>query len=51
VKTVKWDRGLFKTIYFDDLPLQSRARDKSQTPPMNVRGALAGSAKVTPHIL
>ena len=50
VKTVKWDRGLFKTIYFDDLPLQSRARDKSQTPPMNVRGALAGSAKVTPHI-
>jgi hypothetical protein len=51
VKSVKWDRGLFTTIYFDDLPLQSRARDKSQTPTTNVRGALAGSAKVTLHIL
>ena len=51
VKTVRWDRGLFTTIYFDDLPLQSQARDKSQTPAMNVRGALAGSAKVRLHIL
>ena len=51
-KTVRWDRGLFKTVYFDDLPLQSRERDdKSQTPATHVRGALAGSAKVTPQIL
>lgn len=50
-KTVRWDRGLFSTVYFDDLPLQSRARDKSQTPANDVRGALAGSAKVTLQVL
>ena len=51
-KTVKWDRGLFTTIYFDDLPLQSRGRDdRPQTPAAQVRGALAGSAKVTSQIL
>ncbi len=50
-KTVRWDRGLFTTVYFDDLPLQSRVRDKPQTPAnaKDVRGALARSAKVTPH--
>ena len=46
VKAVKWDRGLCTTIYFDDLPLQSRTRDKQQTPATCARGALAGSAKV-----
>jgi hypothetical protein len=45
-KTVRWDRGLFTTIYFDDLPLQSQTRDKSQTPVAQTRGALARSAKV-----
>ena len=45
-KTVRWDRGLFTTIYFDDLPLQSQTRDKSQTPVTHTRGALAKSAKV-----
>jgi hypothetical protein len=49
-KNVRWDRGLFTTIYYDDLPLQSRARDKPQVPTTNTRGALAGSAKVTAHI-
>ncbi len=46
-KSVRWDRGLFSTVYFDDLPRQSGARDKPQTPTKDVRGALAGSAKVT----
>jgi hypothetical protein len=46
VKTVRWDRGLFKMIYFDDLPLQSQTREKSQTPVTHNRGALAKSAKV-----
>ena len=46
-KTVRWDRGLFTTVYFEDLPLQSRVGDKPQTPAKDVRGALAGSAKVT----
>jgi len=32
-------------IYFDDLPLQSQTRDKSQTPVAHTRGALASSAK------
>jgi hypothetical protein len=50
-KTVRWDRGLFTTVYFDDLPLQSRAGDKPQTPAKDVRGALAGSAKVTLQVL
>ena len=50
-KTVRWDRGLFTTVYFDDLPLQSRASDKPQTPAEDVRGALAGSAKVTLQVL
>jgi hypothetical protein len=50
-KTVRWDRGLFTTVYFDDLPLQSRAHDKPQTPAKDVRGALAGSAKVTLQVL
>jgi hypothetical protein len=45
-KTVRWDRGLFTTIYFDDLPLQSQSRDTSQTPVAHTRGALARSAKV-----
>ena len=45
-KTVRWDRGLFKMIYFDDLPLQSQTREKSQTPVTQNRGALAKSAKV-----
>jgi len=40
-----WDRGLFRTIYFDDLPLQSRARDKPREPMPCSRGALARSAK------
>jgi len=44
-KNVRWDRGLFTTIYYDDLPLQSRARDKPQVPTASTRGALAGSAK------
>lgn len=44
-KTVRWDRGLFTTIYFDDLPLQSQSRDTSQTPVAHTRGALARSAK------
>jgi hypothetical protein len=48
VKSVRWDRGLFTTIYFDDLPLQSRAHDNPQAPAMHARGALAGSAKVKP---
>ena len=46
-KNVRWDRGLFTTVYFDDLPLESRAHDRPQTPAKDVRGALAGSAKVT----
>jgi hypothetical protein len=46
-KTVRWDRGLYTTIYFDDLPLQSRTRDVQQTPATCTRGVLAGSAKVT----
>jgi hypothetical protein len=46
-KTVRWDRGLYTTIYFDDLPLQSRMRDAQQTPATCTRGVLAGSAKVT----
>jgi hypothetical protein len=50
-KTVRWDRGLFTTVYFDDLPLQSQAHDKPQTPAKDVRGALAGSAKVTLQVL
>jgi hypothetical protein len=50
-KTVRWDRGLFTTVYFDDLPLQSRVGDKPQTPAKGVRGALAGSAKVTLQVL
>jgi hypothetical protein len=50
-KTVRWDRGLFTTVYFDDLPLQSPACDKPQTPAKDVRGALAGSAKVTLQVL
>ncbi|KAF8275035.1 hypothetical protein EI94DRAFT_1793681 [Lactarius quietus] len=45
MKTVRWDRGLFTMIYFDDLPLQSQTRDKSQTPVAHTRGALASSAK------
>jgi hypothetical protein len=45
-KTVRWDRGLFTMIYFDDLPLQSRTHDRSHTPVAHTRGALAGSAKV-----
>ncbi|KAH9063456.1 hypothetical protein EDB87DRAFT_1681505 [Lactarius vividus] len=45
-KTVRWDRGLFTTIYFDDLPLQSRTHDRSYTPVAHTRGALASSAKV-----
>ncbi|KAH9048117.1 hypothetical protein EDB84DRAFT_1392492 [Lactarius hengduanensis] len=45
-KTVRWDRGLFTTIYFDDLPLQSQTHDRSHTPVAHTRGALAGSAKV-----
>ena len=45
-KTVRWDRGLFTTIYFDDLPLQSQTREQSQTPVTQTRGALARSAKV-----
>jgi hypothetical protein len=49
-KSVKWDRGLFTTIYFDDLPLQSRARDRPQAPVTCARGALAASAKVTTPI-
>jgi hypothetical protein len=49
-KTVRWDRGLYTTIYFDDLPLQSRM-DKQQTPGPCSRGALAGSAKVTAQTL
>lgn len=50
-KTVRWDRGLFTTVYFDELPLQSRERDRLQTPAKDVRGALAGSAKVTLQVL
>ena len=51
-KNVRWDRGLYTTIYFDDLPLQSRAAsEKPQAPATSTRGALAGSAKVTAHIL
>jgi len=50
-KTVKWDRGLFTTVYFDDLPLQSQVGDKQQTPAKDVRGALAGSAKVILQVL
>jgi len=50
-KTVRWDRGLFTTVYFDELPLQSRACDIPQTPAKDVRGALAGSAKVTLQVL
>jgi hypothetical protein len=50
-KSVRWDRGLFTTIYFDDLPLQSRARDRPQPPVTCARGALADSAKVIAHIL
>jgi hypothetical protein len=46
-KTVRWDRGLYTTIYFDDLPLQSQTRDAQQTPATGTRGVLAGSAKVT----
>ena len=46
MKTVRWDRGLFTTIYFDDLPLQSRTQDRSHTPVEHTRGALARSAKV-----
>jgi hypothetical protein len=46
-KTVRWDRGLYTKIYFDDLPLQSRTHDKQQTPAPCTRGVLAGSAKVT----
>ena len=48
-KTVRWDRGLFTTIYFDDLPLQSRTHERSHTPVANTRGALASSAKVEVH--
>ncbi|KAI9446476.1 hypothetical protein H4582DRAFT_1804019 [Lactarius indigo] len=44
-KTVRWDRGLFTMIYFDDLPLQSRTHERSQTPVAHTRGALASSAK------
>ncbi|KAI9466192.1 hypothetical protein BJY52DRAFT_1112495 [Lactarius psammicola] len=44
-KTVRWDRGLFTMIYFDDLPLQSRTYDKLHTPVPHTRGALASSAK------
>ncbi|KAH9043255.1 hypothetical protein EDB85DRAFT_1856111 [Lactarius pseudohatsudake] len=44
-KTVRWDRGLFTTIYFDDLPLQSQTHDRSHTPVAHTRGALASSAK------
>lgn len=50
-KSVRWDRGLYTTIYFDDLPLQSHASEKPQAPTTSTRGALAGSAKVTAHIL
>jgi hypothetical protein len=48
MKNVRWDRGLFTTIYFDDLdlPLQSWERDKPPATPTSTRGALAGSAKV-----
>jgi len=46
VKTVRWDRGLFTMVYFDDLPLQSQTHDKSPTPVAHTRGALASSAKV-----
>jgi len=42
---VRWDRGLFTTIYFDDLPLQSQVHDKPQAPTTSARGALADSAK------
>jgi len=45
MKTVRWDRGLFTTIYFDELPLQSWERDKPPATPTSNRGALAGSAK------
>lgn len=47
VKGVRWDRGLFTTIYFDDLPLQSQARERPKAPVTCARGALADSAKVT----
>ncbi|KAI0306594.1 hypothetical protein B0F90DRAFT_777453 [Multifurca ochricompacta] len=45
VKTVRWDHGLFTTVYFDGLPLQSRTCDKPQIPVACSRGALARSAK------
>jgi hypothetical protein len=50
-KNVRWDRGLYTTVYFDDLPLQSRASEKPQAPATSTRGALAGSAKVIARIL
>ena len=51
VKSVRWDRGLYTTVYFDDLPLQSRASENPQAPATSSRGALAGSAKVKALIL
>ena len=50
-KTVRWDRGLFTRVYFDDLPLQSQTREKSHTPVAQTRGALAMSAKVKIRLL
>ena len=50
-KNVRWDRGLYTTVYFDDVPLQSRASEQPQAPATSTRGALAGSAKVTARIL
>ena len=50
-KNVRWDRGLYTTVYFDDLPLQSHASEKPQAPATSTRGALAGSAKVAARIL
>ncbi|KAI0006015.1 hypothetical protein BJV74DRAFT_792435 [Russula compacta] len=44
-KAVRWDRGLFTMIYFDDLPLKSREGDKPQASATHTKGALAGSAK------
>ncbi|KAI0273612.1 hypothetical protein BC834DRAFT_966113 [Gloeopeniophorella convolvens] len=43
-KRVKWDRGLFTTVYFDELPLQSQGHDRPQTPAAS-KGALASPAK------
>ncbi|KAI0054052.1 hypothetical protein FA95DRAFT_1579112 [Auriscalpium vulgare] len=46
-KRVRWDRGLFKIIYFEvgKLELDGTERAKSLPPTPNPKGALAGSAK------